>query len=168
MFLENTIIMVIFIIMTFACIAAIIFSIIAYGSYGRLQKKFEIFMKGNDAETLEDFFIALQKDIDFLVDDNKKNKDSIKKLNRITKRSIQKVGFHRYDAFEERTGKKSFALALLDFTNSGFVVTCQSVGDGVVIFLKEIEVGTTNTKLGPEEETALNIAMGQKDKYENN
>lgn len=123
-------------------------------------------MKGKDAETLEDFFVALQKDIDYLVDDNNKNKENIRKLNRITKRSIQKIGYHRYDAFEEKTGKRSFALALLDYTNSGFVVTCQNLGDGTIIFLKEIEVGTTRTKLGPEEEKALEIALGQKSKYE--
>ena len=98
--------------------------------------------------------------------DNNKNKDSIRKLNRLTKRSIQKVGFYKYDAFEEKTGKRSFALALLDFTNSGFVVTCQSLGDGTIIFIKEVEVGTTNTKLGPEEERALEIAMGQRNRYE--
>ena len=69
-------------------------------------------------------------------------------------------------AFEEKTGKKSFALALLDFTNSGFVVTCQSLGDGTIIFLKEIEVGTTTSKLGPEEEKAVEIALGQRDKHE--
>ena len=152
--------------MIFVSIAAIIFSVIAFGRYSILEKKYQIFMKGKDAETLEDFFIALQKDLDFLVEDNNKNKESIRKLNRITKRSIQKVGFHRYDAFEEKTGKKSFALALLDFTNSGFVVTCQSLGDGTIIFLKEIEVGTTTSKLGPEEEKAVEIALGQRDKHE--
>ena len=123
-------------------------------------------MKGRDAETLEEYFIDLQNDLDHLVEDNKKNKESIRKLNRITKRSFQKLGFYRYDAFEEKSGKRSFALAMLDFTNSGFVVTCQSLGDGTIIFLKEVEVGSTTTKLGPEEEKALEIALGQRDKYE--
>jgi hypothetical protein len=76
------------------------------------------------------------------------------------------MGFYKYDAFEEKTGKRSFALAILDFTNSGFVITCQAHGDGTIIFIKEVEVGTTSTKLGPEEEKALEIAMGQRDKYE--
>ena len=35
-----------------------------------------------------------------------------------------------------------------------------------IIFLKEIEVGTTTTKLGPEEEKAVEIALGQRDKRE--
>ena len=55
---------------------------------------------------------------------------------------------------------------MLDFTNSGFVVTCQSLGDGTIIFIKDVDVGTTTTKLGPEEQKALEIALGQRDKYE--
>lgn len=163
---ENAFIIIILIIVVMFSIASIIFSVISFGRYGELQKRYEIFMKGKDAETLEDFFIALQNDIDFLIDDNKKNKESIKKLNRITKRSIQKVGYHRYDAFDEKTGKRSFALALLDFTNSGFILTCQNMGDGTIVFMKEVEAGTTRTKLGPEEEKAIEIALGQRDKNE--
>lgn len=164
---DNPILFVIIMMVIAISIVAIVFSTIAIGKYNDLSKRYNIFMTGRDAETLEEYFIDLQKDIDMLVEDNNKNKDSIRKLNRITKRSFQKTGFYKYDAFEEKTGKRSFALALLDFTNSGFVVTCQSLGDGTIIFIKEIEVGTTSTKLGPEEEKALEIAMGQRDKYEN-
>ena len=147
-------------------IVSIVFATISYGKYDDLKKRYDIFMKGRDAETLEEYFIDLQNDMDHLIEDNNKNKESIRKLNRITKRSFQKLGFYKYDAFEEKSGKRSFALAMLDFTNSGFVVTCQSLGDGTIIFIKEVEVGTTSTKLGPEEEKALEIALGQRDKYE--
>ena len=163
---DNPILFIIIIILMALSIAAIVFAIIAYGKYSDLNRRYEIFMTGRDAETLEEYFVDLQKDIDHLVEDNNRNKENIRKLNRITKRSFQKTGFYKYDAFNEKTGKRSFALALLDFTNSGFVITCQSLGDGTIIFIKEIEVGTTSTKLGPEEEKALEIAMGQRDKYE--
>lgn len=163
---DNPILFIIIIILMALSIAAIVFAIIAYGKYSDLNRRYEIFMTGRDAETLEEYFVDLQKDIDHLVEDNNRNKENIRKLNRITKKSFQKIGFYKYDAFDEKTGKRSFALALLDFTNSGFVVTCQSLGDGTIIFIKEIEVGTTSTKLGPEEEKALEIAMGQRDKYE--
>ena len=164
--LDNPILFIIIIILIALSIVSIVFATISYGKYDDLKKRYEIFMTGRDAETLEEYFIDLQKDIDHLVEDNNKNKESIRKLNRITKRSFQKLGFYRYDAFEEKSGKRSFALAMLDFTNSGFVVTCQSLGDGTIIFIKDVEVGTTTTKLGPEEEKALEIALGQRDKYE--
>ena len=163
---DNPILFIIIVILIAMSSAAVIFAIIAFGKYSELNKKYEMFMTGRDAETLEEYFLDLQKDIDHLMEDNNKNKDNIRKLNRITKRTFQKVGFYKYDAFEEKTGKRSFALALLDFTNTGFVVTCQSHGDGTIIFIKDVEIGTTSTKLGPEEEKALEIAMGQRDKYE--
>ena len=163
---DNPILFIIIVILVAMSSAAIIFAIIAFGKYSELNKRYEIFMTGRDAETLEEYFLDLQRDIDHLIEDNNKNKDNIRKLNRITKRTFQKVGFYKYDAFEEKTGKRSFAIALLDFTNSGFVITCQSHGDGTIIFIKDVEVGTTSTKLGPEEEKALEIAMGQRDKYE--
>ena len=164
--LDNPVLFIIIIVLIALSIVSIVFATISYGKYDDLKKRYDIFMKGRDAETLEEYFIDLQKDIDHLVEDNNKNKESIRKLNRITKRSFQKLGFYRYDAFEEKSGKRSFALAMLDFTNSGFVVTCQSLGDGTIIFIKDVEVGTTTTKLGPEEEKALDIALGQRDKYE--
>ena len=164
--LDNPILFIIIIILIALSTVSIIFATISYGKYDDLKKRYDIFMKGRDAETLEEYFIDLQNDMDHLIEDNNKNKESIRKLNRITKRSFQKLGFYKYDAFEEKSGKRSFALAMLDFTNSGFVVTCQSLGDGTIIFIKDVEVGTTTTKLGPEEEKALEIALGQRDKYE--
>ncbi|MBQ2204743.1 MAG: DUF4446 family protein [Lachnospiraceae bacterium] len=164
---DNPAIFILLVIIVALSVTAMLFSVIAYGKYSDLSKRYEVFMSGKDAETLEDFFLDLQKDIDHLVEDNIKNKENIRKLNRITKRTFQKVGIYKYDAFEEKTGKRSFAMALLDFTNTGFVATCQSLGDGTVIFIKEIDVGTTKTKLGPEEEKAVEVAMGQRERYEN-
>lgn len=164
--LDNPILFFVFLIIIIIAVVSILFSVVAFSKYNELSRKYEIFMTGKDAESLEEFFINLQKDMDYLIDENNKHRDSIRKLNRITKRSIQKIGFYKYDAFEEKSGKRSFALALLDFTNSGFILTCQNVGDGTIIFIKEVEVGATNVKLGPEEQKAIEIAMGQRDKYE--
>ena len=53
---------------------------------------------------------------------------------------------------------------MLDFTNTGFIATCQNTGNGTLIFIKEVDAGVTSIKLGPEEEKALNIAMAQDEK----
>ena len=166
--LENPILFILMILLTVISGAAIAFSIVSFSKYDDLRKRLDIFMSGKDGETLEDFFIDLQNNVDLLSDQVFKFRDNIKKLNRITKHSLQKCGFYRYDAFEEKTGKRSFALALLDFTNTGFVVTCQNLGDSTIIFIKDVDAGATNVKLGPEEEKALEIAMGQRDKYDPN
>lgn len=164
--LDNPILFIIIVVILGIAVVAICFAIIAYGKYDEMNKRFEVFMSGKDAETLEDFFIDMQKSLDHLVEDNNNNKENIRKLKKITRKSFQKAGFYKYDAFEEKSGKRSFALALLDFTNTGIVITCQSLGDGTIIFIKDIEGGSTSTKLGPEEEKALEIALGQREKYE--
>ena len=76
---DNPVLFIIIIMLTAVTIIAISFSVVAIAKYSELNKKYEIFMSGRDAETLEEYFIDLQKDIDHLVEDNKKNKESIRK-----------------------------------------------------------------------------------------
>lgn len=162
---ENIELLILFLIMIIITAIACAVSIIAFGKYAQLEKKYELFMTGKDAESLEEFFLDIQEDLDKLVEDNKRNKEIIKILNRTIKRTFQKVGIYKYDAFEEKTGKRSFAMALLDYTNTGMVLTFQSTMDGTIVFVKDVEAGATGVKLGPEEEKAMKIAMGEMDKF---
>lgn len=150
----------------FAAVVSLIISVFNLIRVNTLSRRYENFMSGKDAESLEDFFLDLQENVDHLIDETKKNKDNIKTLNRVMKRSYQKYGIYKYDAFEEKTGKRSFAIALLDFTNTGFVLTFQNIGESTLVYLKEVEVGNTRAKLGDEEQKALEIAMGQLDVFE--
>ena len=149
-----------------AAVVAIFISVLNLIRINTLSRRYENFMSGKDAESLEDFFLDIQENVDHLIDETKKNKDNIKTLNRVMKRSYQKYGIYKYDAFEEKTGKRSFAIALLDFTNTGFVLTFQNIGESTLVYLKEVEVGNTRAKLGDEEQKALEIAMGQLDVVE--
>ena len=149
-----------------AAIVSIIISVLNLIRVNILTRRYENFMSGKDAESLEDFFLDLQENVDHLIDETKKNKDNVKIINRVMKRSYQKYGIYKYDAFEEKTGKRSFAIALLDFTNTGFILTFQNIGESTLVYLKEVEVGNTRAKLGDEEQKALEIAMGQLDDVE--
>ena len=59
--IKNLILFIIIIILMALSIAAIAFAIIAYGKYNDLNRRYEIFMTGRDAETLEEYFVDLQK-----------------------------------------------------------------------------------------------------------
>lgn len=160
---DNIELLIVIILLIITSVVSLSMAIVAFGKYNSLNKKYEMFMSGRDAESLEQFFLDLQANIDHLMDDNKKNKENIRSINRIARQSYQKIGMYKYDAFEEKSGKRSFALAMLDYTNTGFVTTCQNVGTGTLVFIKEVDAGTTSVKLGPEEEKALMKAMGQKE-----
>ena len=51
---------------------------------------------------------------------------------------------------------------MLDYTNSGIIVTCQNIWINILLFIKEVDAGSTDVKLGPEEEKVLIKAMGIK------
>ena len=54
----------------------------------------------------------------------------------------------------------STAIALLDYTNSGFILNCVHSREGCYIYVKEVDMGQTEIVLGNEEQEALEQAMG--------
>ena len=66
----------------------------------------------------------------------------------------------RYDAYESTGGHQSASVALLDTTRSGVVVTAIQGRDYARIYVKELERGRSSVPLSPEEQEALDRAMG--------
>lgn len=54
---------------------------------------------------------------------------------------IQKIGFIRYNPFSETGGNQSFALAILDGRDSGFVITSLHSRDSTRVFAKPVREG---------------------------
>lgn len=74
-------------------------------------------------------------------------------------RAFQKVGIVKYDAFNEMGGKLSFALALLNKENTGFVLNAMHSREGCYIYIKEIIKGESYVLLGEEEREAVDKAV---------
>ncbi len=138
-------------------IAAAIFAII---KYKELYHHYDLFMRGRDAETLEDFIYNEKEDIMALQEEDRNNKEAMRLMNRSIRASFQKTGIVHYDAFSGMGGKMSFALAVLDYTNTGFVLNCMHSREGCFLYIKEVDAGTTDTPLGAEEKEALERALG--------
>ena len=118
----------------------------------KLYRSYDYFMRGKDAETLEDIIIEQIEEIRNLKSEDKANKEAIRSLNRNQRASYQKFGLVKYNAFKGMGGTLSFAFALLDYTNSGFVLN-----------IKPVDRGQTDTLLGAEEKEALEQALGYKE-----
>ena len=126
----------------------------------RLDRKYDYFMRGKDAETLEDIIMAEIDELRDLRAEDRSNKDSIRTLNRNFRASFQKYGIVKYNAFKGMGGNLSFALAVLDYTNSGFVMNCVHSREGCYLYIKEVDMGQTDIVLGNEEQEALEQALG--------
>ena len=84
----------------------------------------------------------------------------MRSLNRNSRASFQKLGIVKYNAFKGMGGNLSTAIALLDYTNSGFILNCVHSREGCYIYVKEVDMGQTEIVLGNEEQEALEQAMG--------
>lgn len=139
---------------------SLILAIKAHRRYKYLYRQYDYFMRGKDAETLEDVFISLNKEVEFLLEEDKKNKDLLRVINRNIRASIQKIGIVRYNALGDPEGQLSFVLAALDYTNTGFVLNSVHINDGSVVYIKEVDAGSTAIELSVEEKEALEKALG--------
>lgn len=84
--------------------------------------------------------------------------DSIARLQDIAQHSVHKYGIVKYDAFDDVGGKLSFALAMLDDFDSGFVLNAVHSKENCFLYIKEIVKGESYIMLSNEEVEALRIA----------
>ena len=140
------------------CVILLVMMIVNMVQTSKLKKKYETFMKGKNAKSLEETLIKRLDQIDSLIEANKANEDNIKKIFSNMRFTFQKIGLVKYDAFNEMGGKLSFSLALLSESNSGFVLNAVHSREGCYTYIKEIIDGNSVLTLAEEEKEALEIA----------
>ena len=128
----------------------------------KLYRRYDYFMRGKDAETHEDIIMEQMEDVAMLKAEDKSNKESIRSTNKSYRSAFQKFGLVKYNAFKGMGGNLSFAMAMLDYTNSGFVLNSVHSREGCYIYIKEVDRGETEVLLGSEEKDALEQALGYK------
>lgn len=143
------------------CVILLIMIIVNLVETNKLKKKYQIFMKGKNAKSLEETLIERLNQIDSLIASNNANEDSIKKIFESLKFTFQKIGLVKYDAFNEMGGKLSFSLALLSESDNGFVLNAVHSREGCYTYIKEIIDGNSVLTLAEEEKEALEIAKGK-------
>lgn len=146
--------------LTALCLILLILVIVNMAQTGKLKKKYQSFMLGKNAKSLEDTLITRLDQVDRLLGSNAENEKNIKKLFDNMKNTFQKVGLVKYDAFNEMGGKLSFSLALLNESNDGFVMNAVHSREGCYTYIKEIVDGNSIIALAEEEQEALNMAKG--------
>ena len=125
----------------------------------RFMKRYRIFMKGKDAVSLEKAFSQKFLEVDRIDELTKLHSDEIRRMKEVQGRTANKIGIVKYDAFPDVGGRLSFALAMLDESNSGFVLNAIHGRDGCYTYVKEIVKGESYIVLGQEEKEALRQAV---------
>lgn len=125
----------------------------------RLNRKYSMFMKGADGQSLERVFAQKLKEVDRLSSMNDDNYMQIQNLQKKIGKTLTKYGIVKYDAFDDVGGKLSFALAMLDTNNTGFILNAIHSRDNCFFYIKEIVNGESYILLSSEEMDALRQAV---------
>ena len=134
----------------------LILFVVLFILYVNVTMKYNRLKDGKSLEqSLKDKFEEAEAVLKF----TKQNRTEIRELNRKLETNYQKVGIVKYDAFNEMGGKLSFALAMLDGNDSGWIINAMHSREGCYTYVKEIVKGESYVELAEEEAEALDKAI---------
>ena len=135
--------------------------IICIVKLNKLYRRYDIFMRGKDAESLEETILSCIEKVEKVDQMNHILREDIIGLRKNQKITFQKMGMVKYNAFREMSGDLSFALALLDQENNGFLINSVYGNEGGYSYIKEIKNGESEILLSEDEQKALDKAKSQ-------
>lgn len=145
--------------MAVVMVVMLVFLIINSVKIKNMKLMYTSFMSGKDGKSLEEVILKRFKEVDELKKEDAAKKAQLDDINESLRYAFSKMGMVKYDAFNEMGGKLSFALALLDNRNNGFLINAMHSREGCYTYVKEIINGESYINLGEEEKKALNKAI---------
>jgi Protein of unknown function (DUF4446) len=126
---------------------------------GRLRRRLDGLTRGEDGRSLDavldahvDKVYAVARELDEL-----SARAAVQEA--VGRRSIQRVGLVRFNPFEDTGGNQSFALALLDLSGNGVIVSSLHSRTGTRVYGKAVADGRSEGALSAEETEALKRAL---------
>ena len=116
---------------------------------------------GGGRKDIVDFAVSLQGRIDDLHGAVDEVAAGLARVDRRVDGTVTNMSIVRYDAYEDTGGHQSASLALLDAARTGLIVTAIQGRDYARIYMKELDRGRASTALSPEEQEAVERAMGR-------
>ena len=143
-------------------IAVLVYCVILHIRLGSLKKKYDFFMQGDNGASLER---KLSVEVSEIRDAAKGLESLLTEqaaIRNTQNNTIQKIGFIKYNAFENIGNDLSFALTLLDGNNNGICISSIYGRNESRIFSKPIVKGKSLVSLSQEELESLNEALGER------
>jgi len=128
----------------------------------RTNKRIDTLLENGKIKDFRDILMSQKQKNSDIVKEIKDAFLKIKNLEDISEKTIQKVGIVRFNPFKELGGNQSFAIALLDNQNNGFVISSLFIKEGNRVYAKQIKNGKSERLLSGEESEAIAQATGSK------
>lgn len=139
-----------------------VYSIYLHSRVSSLMKKYDYFMKGENGASLERKLAVEVKELRDAAGTIETLFAEQEALKAVQERTFQKIGFVKYNAFENIGNDLSFALTLLDGHNNGLCISSLYGRNESRIFSKPIINGKSAVSLSQEELESLHSALSTK------
>jgi hypothetical protein len=128
----------------------------------RLRERLDSLTRGSDGQSLEAVFDAHLETVHQVGRDLDELTARTAVLESSARHHFARLGLVRFNPFPDTGGNQSFALALLDESEEGFVVSSLHSRTGTRIYAKAIVGGKADTSLSTEETEAMGLARTRK------
>lgn len=144
---------------TVAILILIIINIFLFLKTKESNKKIDILLeKGNIKDLRDVLFSQIEKTKEIETRLNLAL-EKIGTLEKTAERTFQKIGIIRFNAFINKSGNQSFAVALLDNQHTGFIISSLFVNDISRVYIKTMTKGKSDYLLSNEEKEAIERAI---------
>ena len=140
------------------CLLGFLFAFIGMCLSIGLKRKYKKILKDGAGRDITEAIANYYKKCSDIIDDFQEAEERIRKLEAESKACAKKVGAIRYNAFGGNNSNLSFAAAVLDESDSGFVINGVYSRQQTTTYLKPIHNGKSLFELSEEEEEAINTA----------
>lgn len=141
------------------CAVGFIFAFIALVVALRVHRRSKKILKDGAGRDITEAIINYYKKCTDIMDDYKRAEERLEKLERDSRACAKKVGAIRYNAFGGNNSNLSYAVAVLDEQNTGFVLNGVYARQQTATYLKPIQNGQSLFELSDEEREAIRTAQ---------
>lgn len=140
----------------------LLYCALLHNKLNTLSRRYDYFMRGEDGSSLERKLSVEVKEIRDAAESIEALFQQQQMIRNVQTNTFQKVGFVKYNAFENIGNDLSFALTLLDGNNNGICISSVYGRSESRIFSKPIIKGKSMASLSQEELESVNEALGEK------
>jgi hypothetical protein len=124
-----------------------------------LAKKYDLFMDGGDGQSVERKLAIEIKELRAIAENMDALQENQEEILQIQNQCTQKIGFVKYNAFDNIGNNLSFALTLLDGENNGICISSVYGRNESRVFAKPILAGKCAYSMSAEEQESLQDAL---------
>ena len=139
----------------------IILSFVMMSKLSSAKKRYKELLNGSTGKDLEALIAGNVEKMNELIAKNDKIDGDYSDMRNLFERSVQKVAVHRFCAFSDMGGDLSYAVAMLDYHNTGVVFSSIFGRQESCSYVKPIIEGKSQYPLSEEENKVLAEAMAK-------